>query len=34
VLSLALGREQEKRSARHRETSAVEGKGEYKFDAA
>ena len=34
VLSLALGREQEKRSERHRETSAVEGKGEYKFDAA
>jgi ATP:ADP antiporter, AAA family len=34
VLSLALGREQEKRSARHRETSTVEGKGEYKFDAA
>jgi ATP:ADP antiporter, AAA family len=34
VLSLALGREQEKRSARHRETSVVEGKGEYKFDAA
>jgi ATP:ADP antiporter, AAA family len=34
VLSLALGREQEKRSARYRETSAVEGKGEYKFDAA
>ena len=33
VLSLALGREQEKRSARYRETSA-EGKGEYKFDAA
>ena len=34
VLSLALGREQEKRSARHREASTVEGKGEYKFDAA
>jgi AAA family ATP:ADP antiporter len=34
VLSLALGREQEKRSARRRETSTVEGKGEYKFDAA
>jgi ATP:ADP antiporter, AAA family len=33
VLSLALGREQEKRSARYRETSA-EGKGEFKFDAA
>ena len=34
VLSPALGREQEKRSARRRETSTVEGKGEYKFDAA
>ncbi len=34
VLSLALGREQEKRSAQHRGTSAVKGKGEYKFDAA
>ena len=34
VLSLALGREQEKRSAKHSETSAVERKGEYKFDAA
>ena len=34
VLSLALGREQEKRSAQHRGTSAVESKGEYKFDAA
>ena len=34
VLSLALGRVQEKRSAQHRATSTLEGKGEYRFDAA
>jgi AAA family ATP:ADP antiporter len=34
VLSIALGREQEKRSARRGATSAMEAKGEYRFDAA
>ena len=34
VLSLALGRVQEKRSAQHRATSPLEGKREYKFDTA
>ena len=34
VLSLALGRVQEKRSAQHRATSTLEGKREYKFDTA
>jgi ATP:ADP antiporter, AAA family len=34
ALSIALGREQEKRSARRGATSAMEAKGEYRFDAA